>query len=369
MHKLLIVAIAMIAVLAVIGLPADAAYKFGSAPGSSIAVGGDGGSANQADVFGDVVASYTSNLGSDTAFRTNQGSNPTASVIAVFGDTASAIGSVSTTLAPGGIGTFTLSITNWSNQSDSINISVDSGNVTGPSKDSVTIKINGAIIYQNGVDTYPAATSGNLAAGAETQVTVRIEHDTNGALGLATAVIKTRPKGGAGGDTGGYIGNNGDNYAGNGNDSVTFSVNVKDIKILMLVERDTPLAPASYNGPAGDTIPGATLTYTIRYDNDGNDTGVDFRLTVKIPQFTMLATGIDSPAAAANLSPHTGATATVSVTDTAGVVVAVTDPAAALIKWTFSTGVSPNNGDANGVVDAASSDVDAGFVKFKVYIK
>ena len=135
-------------------------------------------------------------------------------------------------------------------------------------------------------------------------------------------------------------------------------------KVLMSVSQDTIITPASYGGPANDTIPGATLTYVIRYDNDGGETSFNFILTTKIPQRTVLA-----KADTTLVSPHTGAAVTVTVTDDTGNVVADTDPLAQRIKWTFSTGVAPNNGDPIGVVDAAAADVDAGIVKYKVYIK
>lgn len=366
MHRLLI-AVALIAVLALAWSdPADAKYVSGAASGSVIAVGGDGGSANSADVFGDIVASYTSALGTDTQFKTNLNANLTASIISVFGDTAGAIGPTSLVLGPGGVANFTMSITNFANVTDNIKVKTDTGSVTGAAKDSVTIKVNGAIIYQNGNDSFTMVTLSSIPPGAETQVTVTITHDTPGALGVADAVIKTLPNNGAGGDPGGYGGFNGDTYAGTGNANVTFGVNVKEVKILLALETAAIItAPASYAGPVSDTVPGAKVEYTIRYDNDGNDTGVNFRLTVRIPQFTTLGTGIDSAVAFA----HTGATATITIADTAGNPVADTDPAAAMIKWTFNAPVSPNNGDPNGVVDASTTDVDAGYVRFRVYIK
>jgi len=140
-------------------------------------------------------------------------------------------------------------------------------------------------------------------------------------------------------------------------------------KVLIGIAQDTIVTPASYGGAANDTIPGAAMTITLRYDNDGGDTAVNFVLTAKIPQNAQLGTGADSPAASAFLMPHVGATAAVTVMDDSGNVVADTDPNAVRIKWTFTTGVPPNNGDAVGVVDAVTSDNDAGYVKYKVYIK
>src|SRR3989338_860964 len=364
MHRLLI-SIAAIAVLALVwSAPADAKYVSGAV----VAVGGDGGSANQADVFGDIVASYTSSLGSDTQFKTNIGANLSASITSVFGDTAGAIGAATLGLSPGGVANFTLAITNYANVTDNIKIKTDTAAVTGAAKDSVTIKVNGVTIYQNGNDSYAAFTLSSIPPGAETQVTITISHDTPGALGLADAVIKTLPNNGVGGDSGGYGGFNGDSHAGDGNANVTFGVNGKDVNIRLALDTSAIIsAPTSYAGLAVDTVPGAKVEYTIRYDNDGNDTGVGFTIKVRIPQFTTLGTAANGDSATA--FPHTGALATITITDTAGVVVGDTDPAAAMIKWTFNLGVGPTNGDNAGTVDAVSPDVDAGYVRFRVYIK
>jgi len=140
-------------------------------------------------------------------------------------------------------------------------------------------------------------------------------------------------------------------------------------KILVSTLMSTTSAPVTYSGPAGDTVPGATLTIELRYDNDGGETAVNYVLSAHIPANTQLGTGIDSPSAAALMSPHTGAVAAVTITDDSGVVVADTHPAASRLKWTFTTGVAPNNGDGVGSVDASAADVDAGIVKYKVYIK
>ena len=135
--------------------------------------------------------------------------------------------------------------------------------------------------------------------------------------------------------------------------------------VLIGVSQETILAPVSYNGSMNDTVPGATMIISLRYDNDGADTAVGFTLNARIPQSTVLAVANDSTL----LFPHLGAAAVVTVTDDSGNAVLDTDPNARRIKWTFTAGIGPNNGDPVGVVDAASQDVDAGYVKYKVYIK
>lgn len=367
MHKLLIAFVAVAAIFGLTAIPADAAFVSGTAQGSNIIVGGDGGSANQADLAGDLVASYTSSAGNDTVFKTNLNANVTATVVSIFGDSVTVSGQTSAVMAPGGIATYTLNVTNYSNQSDTIKVTTDTTSVTGASKDSVTIKVNGTTIWQNGSAAFPAVALGILAPGASTSVTVTMSHDTPGVLGITDAVIRTKANNGAGGDAGGYIGNNGDNYAGFGDDTAFLSVNVKEVKILMAVEQSLQALPASYNGPTGDTIPGSTLMYTIRYDNDGNDTGLGFTINTKIPLNTVLVSGVSTDTTLQ--TPHTGALATVTVTDDSGVVVGDTDPNARRIKWTFNLGVGANLGDANGTVDASVADVDAGYMQFKVYIK
>lgn len=365
MHKVLTLLLVAVVIAAIFAMPAQAAYVAGTASGSSLVVGGDGGSANQVDLAGDIVASYTSTAGNDTAFKTNLTPNATAVVSAVFGDTAQAVGGASSNIAPGGVINFTLSVRNFGNQSDVIKVKTDTPSVTGAAKDSVTIRVNGSVVYQNGNDSFLAVSLPALAAGAETQVTVQISHDTSGPLGNVDAIIKTIPNAGGGGETGGYMGNNGDSYAGIGNANVTYSVNVKSIKVNMLVEHDPIMTPASYNGPMNDTVPGSTITYVIRYDNDGNDTAVAFTLSTKIPANSVLASALDTTL----IFSHTGATPTVTVTDSSGVSVADTNPLAERIKWTWNIGVAPNNGDNANTVDASVADMDAGYVKFKVYIK
>lgn len=364
MQKFLMALVVMAAAFGVMAMPADAAYKFGASAGASIVVGGNGGDADTADLAGDIVASYTSTANNDTKFKTNTGSNPTTVVSAVYGDSAMAIGGSTLNIAPGDTANFTMSITNWSNSSDTIKVRIDTAaNVTGASKDSITIKVNNQVIYQNGVETYPPVLV-VLAPGADTTVNVTIIA-ANSALGAAISTIKATPNNGGGGDTGGYFGNNGDTYCGDGNASVSFTVNVILINVLISAQHDLISTPASYNGPAADTIPGATLTYIIRYDNDGNDTAVNFMLNVKIPANTVLAdTGISGS------STHTGCTVTSTITDDTGTTVAYTAATASRIRWTFAGGgVAPNNGDAVGVVDAITSDFDAGIMKFKVYVK
>ena len=132
----------------------------------------------------------------------------------------------------------------------------------------------------------------------------------------------------------------------------------------VLIAYDSILTPATYDGAAGDTVPGATIMVVIRYDNDGADTAKNMFLSAKIPANSTLA-----EADTTLVTPHTGATATVTIRDDTGNIVAVNDPAASVVEWTFSTGCGPDNGDTFGVVDAAAADVDAGFVKVKLYIK
>ena len=363
MQRILTLLVVVALVMTAGVLQAQAAFVAGTPAGTNIAVGGDSGTPNQVDLAGEVVASYTSVVGNDTAYRTNQGMNPAATVLAVFGDTVQPVGLISANLAPGGVQNFTMSITNFANQSDVIKIRTDTSSVTGSAKDSVTIRINGVIIYQFGNDSFTPVSVGPLASGADTLVQVQIAHDTTGALGDVSAVIKTFPNAGAGGDPGGYSGNNGiDSYAGVGNDMISFSVYVKTIKVQMLVDQDPTVSPAGYNGPGGDTVPGSTLTYVIRYDNDGNDTAVAFTINTKIPIGTVLAQA-DSGICA----PHTNALVSVAPTDDTGTVVGLS--VATRVRWTFSVGVAPNNGDNANTVDAASADYDAGYVRFKVYIK
>lgn len=364
MNRVLIVLAAVLAVIGLMGIPADAKFVSGTASNTVIGVGADGGTANQVDLGGDIVASYTSGAGNDTQFKTTGGVD-TVSVKPVFGDTTDMQGPASASVAPASSATYTIRVTNYANVSDVIKIDNDTP-TGGAVKDSITIKVNGVVVYQGGVtDTFAPYALPSLPPGAETSVTVQITHqDTNGGLGTATVIMRAKANNGVGGEAGGYVGNNGDNYAGFGDDAETLTITVNQINVLMSIAHDPIVLPGSYSGPVGDTVPGATMTYVIRYDNDGNDTAVNFTLSAKIPANTKLAQADTSL-----VQGHTGSTVTVTITDDTGTVVGDTDPNAFRIKWTFNVGVGSNNGDANGVVDAAIADVDAGIVKFKVYIK
>lgn len=363
MQRLLIALVVLTAVFGMLCLSAEAGFVTGAPSGSIIAVGGDIGNANQVDSPGDIVASYTSGAMNDTAFRTTLGSPDTVSVKAIFGDTTEMIGTDVATIAPAGQVTFTITLKNWANQSDAIRIDNDTP-TGGASKDSITIRANGVVIYQGGVpDTFAPLALPPIPSGAETQVTIQVTHqDTNGGLGSATIKIKAIANAGLGGDPGGYVGNNGDKYAGAGDDTEILTVTVNVINVVMSVSQDPILVPATYNGPAGDSIPGSQLTYVIRYDNDGNDTAVGYTVHAHIPANSVMDSVLTP-------SSHSGSTATITILSDTGDVVSVNSPNATRIRWTFSTGVGPNNGDPVNVVDASVSDIDAGILKFRVFIK
>lgn len=351
----------ILAVLAVGVVPAEAVFVSGTASNSIISVGKDLGSPNQADTFGDIVASYTSVAGNDTTYKSTAQVD-TVAVKAIFGDTVDVSGSASSTMPAAGSVNFTLKLTNFSNQSDMFTI--DNDTLVGGAKDSVTIRVNGAIIYQGGVnDTFLGVNIGPIPPLAETQVTITFDHqDTNGAVGQAATHIRARANNGSGGELGGYIGNNGDNYAGFGDDGETLTVTVNMINILMRVDQDTGFAaPGTYNGAAGDSVPGSTLTYVIRYDNDGNDTALGFQVTFRLPANTSI---VDTPTVLA----HNGGSGTVLFLDQSDSGVAL-GPSVAKVKVTYTNPLGSTNGDANGTVDAAAPDIDAGSIKFRVYIK
>lgn len=359
MKKFLVFALALTLVFA--ATAAQAAYVSGTTAGSNIAVGGDGGSANSADVAGDVVASYTSNLGTDTTFKVPT-ANGQVNVSQIFGDTVAVIGAASATFVGGESNTFNLRVTNYANSTDSIHIFTDTPSVTGANSGSVTVKINGSTVYLNGSDSYSHVIL-NLAAGADTLVTVQILHDSGGPLGAANVTIKTKAKGGLGGDAGGYLGLNSDNYAGVGDDTSALTINVKQIKLFTDVIIDSTNVPGAYNGNAGDSVPGMKIQYTFRYDNDGNDTAENFILNMRIPANTALS---DTPTATA----HTGATGTVFVYNASDTPVLATDATAVKVVVRFNIGVGADDADDGAnALGGPFPDVDAGSVSMRVYIK
>lgn len=355
-----IILVAAVAIISIFAISADAVFVAGTAPGA-VNVGGDGAAANSADTFGDVLATYTNSFGADTKSEA-PAVDGTNSVIPIYGDTIQQqLGTLNG--SPGDSLTFTIWVTNWSSQSDSIGLSVDTGTLTGASSGSVAITV-GAVDITNGI---VVAYTPNLGPGAATQVIVDVAMDT-GADGIASFQLVAKANAGAGGDAGGYTAF-GNNFAGFGDDSTTLTVSAAVADINILVAFDTANAPSDYNGGANDIVPGATIRFAISYDNDGSDSAGGVVLNTYIP-----ANSTFDSAGGAMATLHTGGTLTVAFySDTGGLITpvgsAVGNPAVRRVEWTLAGSiVAPNNGDGDTYVDGTVPDVDAGKVSYQVRI-
>lgn len=234
----------------------------------------------------------------------------------------------------------------------------------------------------------------------------------------------------------GYIGDNDTHYGrGGAEDSVSAFVYVATA-IVRVTKRDSVFAPMSYRaivdngsdttGRARDTVPGATIVYTIYYDNDGNrradsltfidflDSNVDFsadtlyasnaaddtyfasngvdtrlshnRVGYNAPGDTMIIVEFASRAAPTTFNQETlwasgGSPAQNSVIETVGAIrirwssATVKDPSLRRdqideLSYTGSAMDPLDRGDSNFITTTGSSDSgDAGRIRFAVVIR
>jgi hypothetical protein len=181
-------------------------------------------------------------------------------------------------------------------------------------------------------------------------------------------------------DGGSYTGNNGLNYGGPDEynhegtpGSPTFTTTC-EAPVLFLAKSAGVANPDSYGG-ANSNVPGATITYTIVYDNDGADAAGGLIITDWLPGVDGVSDfdpeNVTFVAGSATSSPHTGATVDIDwhngtdwVEDEPGTVVGV--------RWSFTGDVAVQENsegtDTTSAADGDNPDNDAGSVSYQVTI-
>ncbi len=117
-------------------------------------------------------------------------------------------------------------------------------------------------------------------------------------------------------------------------------------------------------------VPGAVITYTNYYDNDGNMSATNLLIIDTIPEDTDFIIGSIS------FANYTGGVLTIRYFDRSGNLYTPTgangtaDPDIGRIIFSFesSPSISPDNGDTYGIVDGAIPDIDAGWLSYKVIV-
>src|SRR3990167_188416 len=213
----------------------------GALAGSVIAVGGDGGAANVADVTGDIVATVTSPAGNDTKFATTPLS-VSATISAVYGDSLARLSPDTFVMPPPDTAWHDVSVTNAGNATDSLLFSAAS------------VKRR-----SNGFDVSDSVVISFWEASGATQISsLNLPPDSTGNIKVAIFVKPTAPRNdtidvtiratarsGAGGDSGGYIGFNNAPYAGRGDDTVGLPVGVINRKPIANAGPDTGIVAGS----------------------------------------------------------------------------------------------------------------------------
>lgn len=243
----------------------SATFAAGSAVGSGLTVGGDGGSANVVDLFGDIVATMTSVAGNDTQYKTTGATPATATVISVYGDSVGRTGPDSFIQTPDTVW-YDVTVTNAGNSTDSMVLSVPvvAYRISGlPATDSVNVTVwNASATTQiSSVTLPPDSTSVFKVA-----VYVKITAPRNDTLDVT---IKAVARGGLGGDTDGYTGFDGVAYCGDGDDSVILPVGVRNRAPVAYAGVDTSTAPGetmSLSGSGSTDLDGDTLAYSWTQD-------------------------------------------------------------------------------------------------------
>ena len=335
-------------------------FALGTSLGTPIVNGHDLQTINIADTYGDLVIEYTSH--GDSYFNTAD--NPSTSVVGgVFGDTIT--NPPDSEALPGNTTYYQIIVTNRGNAPDSF---ILSGTFANPKPgwyfgffaDTLsgnTINITATIAEDAETTVYAGVYIPTTALGLDTtQLTVTVSSNYNKA------------------DTGGYDGDNGVHYAGDGNDS-TILITTATPQAFMFLSKtaeSTAPVPGGYIGSSNDIVPGARLTYTIIYDNDGTDSAANISITEYIP----LNTSFDT-ANTWDINPDSnnlGGGVIITYSNDGINFLAAPPVNTSHIRWTITNTVSPEsygtNADANGTANATSApDYDAGILRFSVIVE
>lgn len=337
------------------------AYGLGTSFNTEILNGVDSGAINVADTYGDLVAQFIG--GVDTFYAIPSAPSSTyvyaVSGCTVYRDTPDSWGQ------PGDTVTYQFRIVNRGNATDSFVLPYFY--VAGdPTWDSF---ITGVDVYQEYSSrwgyTYSYAIL-PLAEDAMSTFYFNVLIPTTAAGGDTSEIqLMPLPFGiNNPADTDGYTGFNGTQYGGYPESSLTFYILTTCQSYQLTLNKWASIeAPAGYNGAISDPVPGAKITYTIEYDNDGS--AIDSLVIYEyIPQFTDLDTATPSMTGL-----HAGGVTIEFSSDGVNWHSTWVPGSDNRIRWVFDTTVAQNNGDAVGSIDLPLPDVDAGTVAFSVIIQ
>jgi len=258
-------------------------HAAGTSAGSAILFGGNGGGSDTADLPGDIVASMTSVQGDDTRVVTSPGILSD-TVSAIFGDTVRQLSSGFAGAFPGETAWIDLHVANKGNTTDTIlfDSSAPSFDLSGSAGNLV------AVSFWNSSGTAPIPNVVLPAEGAAAfKVAVFLDPSApQGDTLRLTLTLKARA--GAGGDPGGYLGNNADSYAGDGDGYVSLAAvssrasessatRVAFLSESHLLADDTSSQisiTVIVRNETGIVVPNAQVNFSVTHPASGNDLGL-----------------------------------------------------------------------------------------------
>lgn len=341
-------------------------YAAGTDRGIIIGAGWDSGTLNTADTYGDIVISYTNSL-SGSSFYAHPETSVSNTVSAVYGNTLP----ISATPQSSNVGNTTwyqMSLTNKSNGSDTIFFTISDTNYYGLSDTEVRVTLwnagrtsmitQSSILAEDAVETFYAAVYFLPSVLTGDSITF-----------VVTAIANS----GNGGDSAGYTGANGIAYAGDGNDSIILTFNALSTSPNIRITKSVAVVNSNvigYDGTSTNVVPGSELEFTLRYDNDGDDSGANIFIIAYIPDNTDFDT-----ATTAMCSPDSNNVSgvTIEFSDNGSTWNSTPTATTNRIRWTLANQISYQNNDEGTdsltAVDGDIPDYDAGILKYRVYVK
>jgi uncharacterized repeat protein (TIGR01451 family) len=333
------------------------AWGVGTDAGSVIQNGGDDGD-NTADAPGETVASYEVG-GSARAIASNVVETI---VVQVYGgqNNQPSDGNV----LPGASVDYAYQVTNIGNGSDTYGLAAE---ITASSGGTWTAELYNAA----GTDTID--TTGPLAEDATFNFILRVTAPAGAGEGDTCTVEVTIT--GSTSDGGSYTGDNGNTYG--GDDTLTDTTLTTCTAALVRLEMSVAVSEpggtdVNTNGSTTDPVPGATITYTIVYDNEGTSPAESFVLTQLLS--AVAGGGVTYVSGSAAADVHAGGV-TIQFSDDNGATWDLDGNAnpeqVTGIRWIFDTNVAATDGDPTDSCEdesPAADDTDAGTVTYQVTI-
>jgi len=356
--------LAVIAIAAVsVSLMCSGVFANGTPAGTTISAGWDNGVANTADTFGDLVISYMSGA---TTYYSYPAASVSSTVTAVYGNMLPDSAGMQNVM-PGDTVWFPLVLTNKANASDSPVFGTQNFAYYGLGADSITVsfwnaaksaRITNLNLAEDGYDTFNVAVY--FKSGVDNGDSVAFE-------------VSAIARGGLGGDTGGYTGANGTQYAGDGNDTILLVVQATAALPQIYISKSATVdntGLSDFNGDTSKVVPGSVLIFNIQYDNDGSGSADSVSIVTYIPANTDFNT-----ATIAMCSPDTNNIGflTIQYADASGSFQSTPPTNTVMIKWILGHPVlaqeDSEGTDTVGVVDGDSQDADSGRLQYKVIVK